>query len=264
MQTKKRSGFTLIELLVVIAIIAILAAILFPVFAQAREKARQITCASNFKQLGLAVIQYGQDYDENFAMGQNQWYSGTWSANWAIAALPYINTLKVYTCPDDTLSNNGNQGWAGQAISYSGNGYNAWSNALGGFTFEGIFPNFNQGTTFANDGPRSESQINFPADTIVLAETHNDALTKYYPVTCSWYGDLITNYFQYQSIPTTTPSTNNDPFGSNGCITADHAGRANFLFIDGHVKALIPTATIDANGAANDAGDQWNSLRTVD
>ena len=66
----KSKGFTLIELLVVIAIIAILAAILFPVFAQAREKARQITCASNEKQIGLAILQYVEDYDERFPLGQ--------------------------------------------------------------------------------------------------------------------------------------------------------------------------------------------------
>src|SRR5438128_2166045 len=62
----KRAGFTLIELLVVIAIIAILAAILFPVFAQAREKARQATCLSNFKQIGLGVMMYVQDWDETY------------------------------------------------------------------------------------------------------------------------------------------------------------------------------------------------------
>ena len=69
MKSTTRLGFTLIELLVVIAIIAILAAILFPVFAQAREKARQISCISNEKQIGLAALQYTQDYDELMPLG---------------------------------------------------------------------------------------------------------------------------------------------------------------------------------------------------
>ncbi|GIV21426.1 MAG: hypothetical protein KatS3mg023_3177 [Armatimonadota bacterium] len=75
----KRHAFTLIELLVVIAIIAILAAILFPVFAQAREKARQTSCLSNFKQIGLSVRMYSQDYDEKFPMGT---YPG--ARNWEV------------------------------------------------------------------------------------------------------------------------------------------------------------------------------------
>src|SRR3982751_5344949 len=104
---RTRHGFTLIELLVVIAIIAILAAILFPVFAQAREKARQTACLSNTKQLGLAVAQYVQDYDEMLPMGA--W--GTTvngvsvGSRWYRDIYPYVKNLGVYVCPskaDDT------------------------------------------------------------------------------------------------------------------------------------------------------------------
>lgn len=97
---KKLRGFTLIELLVVIAIIAILAAILFPVFAKAREKARQTSCTSNEKQLALAVLQYVQDYDERFLIGNN---NGTSPAGegWAGELYSYVKSTGVYACPDD-------------------------------------------------------------------------------------------------------------------------------------------------------------------
>ncbi len=89
-----RRGFTLIELLVVIAIIAILAAILFPVFAQAREKARAITCISNLKQLGLSIAQYEQDNDEKTPPGANQ-YGG--AEGWAGQVYPYTKSTQVFT-----------------------------------------------------------------------------------------------------------------------------------------------------------------------
>lgn len=103
--SRERSAFTLIELLVVIAIIAILAAILFPVFAKAREKARQASCMSNEKQLGLGLLQYEQDYDELFPNTNNGGYAGT---GWAGAIYPYIKSTGVYKCPDDNNQANGN------------------------------------------------------------------------------------------------------------------------------------------------------------
>ena len=113
----KSHAFTLIELLVVIAIIAILAAVLFPVFAKAREKARQATCLSNEKQLGLAMMQYVQDADEMYPVGLinhgpnpigqmvDQWWSSTSTgtgAGWAGSISPYIKSAAMLGCPDDS------------------------------------------------------------------------------------------------------------------------------------------------------------------
>jgi prepilin-type N-terminal cleavage/methylation domain-containing protein/prepilin-type processing-associated H-X9-DG protein len=112
---QSRKGFTLIELLVVIAIIAILAAILFPVFAQAREKARAISCLSNLKQIGTSSMMYTQDYDETvvpagnrFAHQNDQCFNGNTSFNanvrawvdWEIPLLPYTKNSQIFACPD--------------------------------------------------------------------------------------------------------------------------------------------------------------------
>jgi prepilin-type N-terminal cleavage/methylation domain-containing protein len=134
---RKPRGFTLIELLVVIAI---LAAILFPVFAQAREKARQVQCLSNLKQLGMAAMQYVQDNDEKFPPGDNwdnyyydkdnpqpaSYNTGAyWWAGWKYEIWPYVKAEQVFHCPDDSdwgaIQNNG--GYGGQSY---GSMFDSW------------------------------------------------------------------------------------------------------------------------------------------
>src|SRR5690348_9953402 len=110
---RSRNGFTLIELLVVIAIIAILAAILFPVFAQAREKARQISCLSNFKQTNLGIQMYIQDYDETMVPSDTGgcfplvigWGFGTPDMVYPMLIQPYIKNWSIFRCPSDPNEN---------------------------------------------------------------------------------------------------------------------------------------------------------------
>src|SRR5688500_5427484 len=103
--TSKRSGFTLIELLVVIAIISILAAILFPVFARARENARRASCQSNLKQLSLGVFQYVEDYDGKFPRYDTA--EGWIGVNGPVIfnIKPYIKSEQIYICPSAKKSN---------------------------------------------------------------------------------------------------------------------------------------------------------------
>ncbi len=114
----RRHGFTLIELLVVIAIIAILAAILFPVFARAREKARQTSCISNLKQLGLGILMYAQDYDETFPYFRLGNFagcgfgSGDTGLTWKEEIFPYVKNTQVFICPSSQ------RGFCGGASSY--------------------------------------------------------------------------------------------------------------------------------------------------
>lgn len=189
----KRSGFTLIELLVVIAIIAILAAILFPVFAQAREKARAISCVSNEKQLALAILQYTQDYDEMYPVGFG---ASSWTGNdlWDVKISPYIKSYGAYICPDDSkagpFTNNSPTcftgcTWQGWGVSYAVNGYYNpnWCCAPNwntGYVLEGPMGIANNGGWLHNSA-NSQAKMTQPSGTILLTE-------KFYTDTANYVG----------------------------------------------------------------------------
>jgi len=139
-----RKGFTLIELLVVIAIIAILAAILFPVFARAREKARQSTCLSNVKQLCQAVLMYGQDYDES-TLPWNMPALGNYRY-WPTNLYPYVMNAQVFLCPSESYNR------------YSNNPY-------GGY----IYHNYGLSTQTSSFGQKIATIV-YPAETLMLAD----------------------------------------------------------------------------------------------
>ncbi|HCU34835.1 MAG TPA: hypothetical protein DGT21_05090 [Armatimonadetes bacterium] len=146
-----RRGFTLIELLVVIAIIAILAAILFPVFARAREKARQSSCLNNVKQITLAILQYVQDYDERTPPGAAV-DMNSHAHPWA-SAVPYVKNQQVFVCPSDSLRNT--------CTSVAGNP-TYWGAEWASFPCSYGYGN--------RTGSIALAQIQVPAETLVMCE----------------------------------------------------------------------------------------------
>ena len=228
---KRSSGFTLIELLVVIAIIAILAAILFPVFAKAREKARQISCASNMRQLGLAILQYNQDNDELFPVGLpngNNWKG----IGWAGMVNPYAKSSKIFSCPDDLNFSKPPPSVNSYPDSY------AFSQMLGGTGLAQI-------DQPARDVMLSEIQVGFnvvfdngtEAGDYKSAADFGDNLVwldgNGNPNCCGTVLNGITSgqrtgpYYNASSLGGTNASASNVP---------RHTGGANYLLADGHVK----------------------------
>ena len=225
----KRLGFTLIELLVVIAIIAILAAILFPVFAQAREKARQASSSSNVRQLGLAINMYKQDYDERFPFGG--WLpAGNGSGEWQNTVAPYVRNKGVYYCPSSTDDNEdprNPQAWAWNRnpVSY------LYNNMLG-----------------RDRNPRKDSAVNEPATCWMVLDGHSDwGCPGNSCVGVDWMGR-----------PNTVWLMEDTTFGSAGSLVTGwlswqgftwglprHNGGGNVCYVDGHVKwvKLTPSST---------------------
>lgn len=215
-----RRGFTLIELLVVIAIIAILAAILFPVFARAREKARQSSCLSNVKQLSLAVLMYAGDYDDTLPMnyyniaGTRTFPDGTTAGAgawlWIHMIYPYTKNAGIYNCPSEMGRYTGGYFWANGAAY----GYNRW---LG---------------RYYNEPPmNSLAKVKAPAEMPMIAD-------------CDYYlmaPDPLTTDNDYRPDPR-------------------HNEMLNMGFVDGHAKAekLDNWVTANARSSADPVWVKWD------
>ncbi len=236
-----KNGFTLIELLVVIAIIAILAAILFPVFGRARENARRSSCQSNLKQIGLGITQYAQDYDETLppAFFQN----ATTFFGWDTLTAAYMGSKVqkggsegIFKCPSDSLVRTGT---GESARSYS------MTEGRNGIA-AGTTLTLPDGVTTWRPAPRL-SVVGSPSGTLMVAEFHNDS-------------NLFarqTNAFVQRPIDygSNIRSQNCTKGQGNGCMLDPtaigkpaHFDGYNYLFADGHVKSLKPQNTISTPG----------------
>lgn len=219
-ENRSRSGFTLIEILVVLTIIALLAAMLFPQFSRSREAARRASCASNLKQIGLALNQYSQDFDATMP----PIYTGSGPIdknprNWRVLVFPYVHSVGVFRCPsnpanDTSATDNSAADAIKMNVSYGAN-YNSGT-GLGAFG--------------SHDGKDKvhDSMVTSSSDTIAVAETTS-----------------------------TRPDIDMDDIEMFGKLYAAHSGLTNYLFYDGHVKALKPLQTYYVGSDVNHIKNMW-------
>lgn len=214
-------GFTLIELLVVIAIIAILAAILFPVFGRARENARRASCQSNLKQIGLGILQYTQDYDERLPLA---WGDTTlagasigFTANnpiWAEFVHPYVKSIQLYRCPSNNELNSPTS-VASEVPAFNGLRMGYGITTLGGTTTNGTFWDFAQASP-------ALAEFSETSQTFMIGEMKIPAATS--------------NPYGYEIYPKSVQT-----YGNRNPVNVHFEG-ANWLYVDGHVKFMNTTS----------------------
>ena len=285
----KRNAFTLIELLVVIAIIAILAAILFPVFAQAKLAAKKTSELSNVKQLGTATAIYQSDSDDVnpqshiFEFGD----PSAINATWPIQTQPYVKSIPMFKSPLDTAPKDtdasGNYVWCAPFISFAANATMGGPNMVDNVA-SGVFSVTStgwEGSSWFKGGTISGTAVTKPAETIMFAPKYS-ADTKKAPN--GWVGGNATTVWlqnvvlwdnpkadgdYYCSWPSCTPDGTRErpggteaayPNGLRGSISTSPDGRANFTFADGHAKSMTPVQT-NPDGAGQPDKNMWNSKR---
>jgi prepilin-type N-terminal cleavage/methylation domain-containing protein/prepilin-type processing-associated H-X9-DG protein len=265
MKTNSRKvGFTLIELLVVIAIIAILAAILFPVFAKVREKARQTACLSNMKQMGLAFAQYSQDYDELYPNGASWYYPG--GNGWAGQVYPYVKSTAVFLCPDDTSGSH-------SSYAYNSNNTLPTGSSVSGYTI---------------------AKYNTPSKTILLFEVtgNHDALPDNLSITTedndtsgsggispagwgasngggggfnTWAVNGAGDYWDTNTLQFATGYFKNTMTADRvnfAAPTGRHTDGSNYLFADTHAKWMRGAAV--SSGTTNPTSSDCNTGGSLD
>ena len=203
----KRHGFTLIELLVVIAIIAILAAILFPVFAKAREKARQASCLSNTRQIGNALAMYVQDYDERFMNSSYNYTQTNGYLFWFERLLPYVKNVQLFNCPsapqDTSYHNWGTPpDFAGKVVKYGCNGQ----------------------ILVGSNNVLALAQLTHPSETVAFGDSYHQS-----PPGAAQFAAAN----ECRGTPGCACAAGSAPANPNN---ARHNGGSNLVFCDGHAK----------------------------